>query len=863
MTVKRPPLSHKHRSLPAQAFLLAFLAAALIFVPFIIHDRGYFIYQGDFNVQQIPFYMLAHDAVRSGDIFWNWYTDLGANFIGSYSFYLLFSPFFWLTLPFPNSFLPHLMAPLLILKTASASLTAFLYLRRFVKDQRYAIIGGLLYAFSGWMDFNVFFNHFHEVAVFFPLLLLSLEKLVTEKQKGFFALMVVVNAIVNYWFFIGEVVFVVLYVIVRGCYNKSWGLTLKKFFLIVWESALGVLIAAMVLIPSVLAIMDNTRVGTDSLLNGWNFWLYWDSQRLPAILQSFFFPPEQPAWSNFFPDNGAYWASLSAWLPLLGPVGVMAYLSRRKKDWLKTLIGLCIFIALVPGLNSLFVLLNSSYYARWFYMPILMISLASIRAVEDMSPDAGEFGTAMRWQLLIVSIFTAAVCLTPNKVDDKWRIGLAQVTWQAWIAFGIVVVCVLLTWLLVVRCRRNPNFLRIFGAGVALVAVCFTTSYLFGVKEDYWASRFVAERVIGGKYEISLPEEPFARSDSAKAFDNLLMFWKLPNIQAFHSIVPASIMEFYPAVGVERNIDSRPGTEFYALRPLLSVRWLFFEEKNFEELPMPGYSFYDVQNGFQVYENDCYLPMGFTYEHAISREDLEAVTDVERGNLLLRAILLDGDAMERHSDILSILPELEKQNFDVDSYYRDVENRREYTADGFYRDRLGFGAKTDFLEDKLVFFSVPWEKGWSASVNGESALIEKANVGFMAVRVPAGPAEIRFDYRTPGLMEGLMVSGTGAAILLLYLLTARRIGARQCGKETVPRISEYEEQDHSLSWDEYLAAYDPAERIEKLRSAFQQEEIHHVDRVLPQEQSALTSTLPDQELPTDISAQTVNNDTDD
>jgi len=158
---------------------------------------------------------------------------------------------------------------------------------------------------------------------------------------------------------------------------------------------------------------------------------------------------------------------------------------------------------------------------------------------------------------------------------------------------------------------------------------------------------------------------------------------------------------------------------------------------------------------------------------------------------------------------------------------------------------------------------VPWEKGWSASVNGESALIEKANVGFMAVRVPAGPAEIRFDYRTPGLMEGLMVSGTGAAILLLYLLTARRIGARQCGKETVPRISEYEEQDHSLSWDEYLAAYDPAERIEKLRSAFQQEEIHHVDRVLPQEQSALTSTLPDQELPTDISAQTVNNDTDD
>lgn len=60
----------------------------------------------------------AHDAVRSGEVLWNSYTDLGANFIASYSFYLLFSPFFWLTLPFPSEMVPYLMAPLLMLKTA-------------------------------------------------------------------------------------------------------------------------------------------------------------------------------------------------------------------------------------------------------------------------------------------------------------------------------------------------------------------------------------------------------------------------------------------------------------------------------------------------------------------------------------------------------------------------------------------------------------------------------------------------------------------------------------------------------------------------------------------------------------------------
>ena len=103
MTVSaaRPLTKPKERTL--EAFLLALGVAFLLFLPFLIIDRGYFIYYGDFNVQQIPFYRMAHDAVRSGDIFWNWYTDLGANFIGSYSFYLLGSPFFWLTLAFPSS----------------------------------------------------------------------------------------------------------------------------------------------------------------------------------------------------------------------------------------------------------------------------------------------------------------------------------------------------------------------------------------------------------------------------------------------------------------------------------------------------------------------------------------------------------------------------------------------------------------------------------------------------------------------------------------------------------------------------------------------------------------------------------------
>ena len=87
------------------AFLLGFGALLIVYLPAMCLEHGYFLYYGDYNSQQLPFYSLANDAVRSGSFGWNWYTDLGANFIGSYAFYLLGSPFFWLTTILPRSWM--------------------------------------------------------------------------------------------------------------------------------------------------------------------------------------------------------------------------------------------------------------------------------------------------------------------------------------------------------------------------------------------------------------------------------------------------------------------------------------------------------------------------------------------------------------------------------------------------------------------------------------------------------------------------------------------------------------------------------------------------------------------------------------
>ncbi|MBC8570523.1 YfhO family protein [Zongyangia hominis] len=780
-----------------QAFFLALLTAAVIFLPYVIMDGGYFTFYGDFNVQQIPFYKLAHEAVRSGDIFWNWYTDLGVNFIGSYSFYLLMSPFFWLTFIFPTSFVPFLMAPLLVLKFACISLTGYAFISRFVKNQYFAVVGGLLYAFSGFGIYNIFFNHFHEVMVFFPLLLIALEEFVLHDRRGVFALAVAANALINYWFFIGEVVFTVLYFFVRMT-SPSFRVSLKRFFWLFFEAVLGMGLALFIFLPSVLAIMGNPRTGADSLLSGWNLWLYSHPQRYPGIIQALFFPPDLPPAPNFFPDHGGKWSSLSAWLPLFSMSGVLAYVLSVKKSWLKKILCISLVMALVPGLNALFILLNNSYYARWFYMPVLLMALASAKALDNPAID---FMRGVKWTGVIMLLIAVPVALTPQKVDDQWRIGLYKYIPEFWAYILMAAVCFVLCYLLMRHYRKDPRFVAFALSGVMVVSSCFGIIYLGMGRFNSGSNEAIIEKSLKGRYQLQMPDDVFYRTDVYEGLSNQGMFWHLPNIQAFHSIVPVSLMKFYPEVGVKRDVSSKPDAALYALRGLLSVKYLFSEQGKEEEPNMPGFVKSDMQLGFDIYENKAFVPMGFAYEHYIDEETFETCTENKRSNLLMRALLLTDEQIEKYGDLLSPLPGHNLSGLGTQDYLSDCKDRQSMSCVSFEKDNRGFTAVSNLQKENLVFFSVPYDEGWSATVNGEPVEIEKVDIGFMAVRVPAGECDIRFNYMTPGLLPGLCVSIGSAAVLVLYLLLVRRRRVRQSAAALsaprpgeIPAIDIYDEE---------------------------------------------------------------------
>lgn len=797
------------------AFLLALLTAILLFTPFIIFDKGNFFFFGDFNVQQVPFYKLAHEAVRTGDVHWNWYTDLGANFIGSYSFYLIGSPFFWLTLLFPTSFVPFLMGPLLMLKHACAAFTACLYLKRFVKNPSYAVFGALLYAFSGFAVYNIFFNHFHEAIIAFPLLLVGLEELMVNRRRGVFALAVGINAFVNYWFFIGEVFFTIIYFFVRMS-EKEWQISLRRFFAAVVESVIGLGLAMCLLLPSVLAIMGNPRTGVDSLTNGWNLLLYWHSQMYPAIFTSAFFPPDLPSRPNLFPDRGAKWASLSAFLPLISMSGVIAYM-RARRDWLRKILLVSFIIALVPGLNCLFILFNNSYYARWFYMPILLMALASARALENtrINLKRGLLPTAI---ITFATVFLLAAIPVYDSQEETWSVGLTKYP-AMFAAVAAIAVFTLCAFILLVRAwRGHPKGARVFTGALCIASVVYGATFIGMGRACGDNGDFLRETALKGRYELDLPHsDVFARADLYDCMDNLGMYWHLPNIQAFHSIIPVSTMKFYPMVGVKRDVSSKPETKYYALRGLLSVRWQFVKPDAEDDAYLPGFEPQSVQLDYTVMENQYFIPMGFTLDGVMSQSEWEEVPRDQRAMALLKTLVLPDDRMEELK-MPAALPRLTKDDcmgMRETAYFDICKTRMAAAGTSFEIDTKGFTSKINLPRENYVFYSVPYDKGWSATVNGEPARIEQADVGFMAVRAPAGENVIRFDYQAPGLAAGCVITAVSIlALLVLLLWTKYR-------KETPVRCrdefdTEYAELATAAAEDDERALQKEALQKEKL-----------------------------------------------
>lgn len=77
-------------------------------------------------------------------------------------------------------------------------------------------------------------------------------------------------------------------------------------------------------------------------------------------------------------------------------------------------------------------------------------------------------------------------------------------------------------------------------------------------------------------------------------------------------------------------------------------------------------------------------------------------------------------------------------------------------------------------EPGILVTTIPYEKGWEVTVNGEKKEIVRANIGFIGVPLDSGNSEIIFEYQNPYLKIGSVLSLIGFLLLGLIQLIYRK-----------------------------------------------------------------------------------------
>ena len=765
-----------------RTMLLCALTAAVFFLPFYLIDGGFFHYAGDFNSQQISFYRYMNGFIKGGGYpdgmagaarnTFSWATDLGSGAMNAYSFYLYGSPFFWLSLIFPQNWLPYLMVPLLILKFAVAGGGAYRYLCRYVRRTDYAMLGACLYAFSGFSVYNVFFNHFVDVVALFPWMLWALDETLYEQEKhyGLFAFWVGVNLLNNYFFFIGQVIFLVIYFICKLT-TRDFPMNLRLFARLAFESLLGAALGFVLLWPAVLSLLQNPR--TIDLSSGWGFLTYSKVQQYLAILLSWILPPDSPYITSIWSEGIIKWTSMSAYLPLCSLAGAMAYWRARQGDSKKRIVAVCAVFALVPVLNSAFYALNSSYYARWYYMPVLILCAMTVCGLESPDITADELDAPARgigWLMLATLAF--AVVPVQDSSTKEWSLGVLQNPGQYFVVLGFGLGGLVLYHFICRRWRGSRAFARRMTAVVLAFACLFSMVHIGIGKFGQWHtdSDLVEQYTSALKLKDDLPEGDW-RVDTYEIHDNLGLWLDKSCLQYFGSTAAPSILSFYPELGVKRDVRSEPEISNYALRGLLSVKYLITtpeKQEDFLAAADEGWDYYDTRDGFMLYENENYVPMGFTYDYYITEEEYEATVKNTRSNLLMRALVLSEEDAAVYGKYLKKLPEEKRNDLWYDTYISDCADRRASACSVFQMTNSGFHAEIDLGKENLVFFSVPYDDGFTAYVNGQETDILRVDEGLMAVLAPAGENTIDFVYQADGFSLAGKVSMAGLVVFVVY-----------------------------------------------------------------------------------------------
>ena len=776
--------SARSRITGAHAFCLGALLALIALAPAILPYGGRYVTRGDYIEQQLPFILETRRILRGGLNSFSFNTFLGAPAVGSYSFYTLGSPFVWPLALLPQQLIPYGISVMAVLKHATACLTSFLFFRRVVRDERLALTGSVLYVFSSFTVVNTQFYHFTEVIAFFPLILLGLEIAMSDApQPGLLALLCGLNALVNYYFMLGSALLAALYFAFRF-FSGDWrpARSVRRVALVVFECGVGCALAGVLLLPSLMHMLTITRTGaSDASLLTRTYAPVVLLERLRALLM----PIESNVVHAYYGDAPS-WSSTACYLPVFGFTGAAVFLfAQRTQRWLKALLAALLIACAVPALCGAFALFTNIAYTRWWYGLALLLTLATLLALRDAHSRRAwlaAFATCSALVLLLTVPFLLpehALAALPERIAQvirNRRTGAYAGDALRALSIGLSLLGAAGMLLLILKKPR-------FAPALAVVCLIACAQYALYIAVGDREILSGGETPGSGVYTLDQIAEPtlsalnleetgeYKRIDYGKRLRNYGLIRGCSSLTCFSSLRTSTVGRFVEMAGFGYGESTTPPDSQAALRALLSVTE--YHQFNEDDGVPEGFVYDREENGFAVYTNPNAVPMGFL-QTVVTGTHHQRMDSGTVGTVLLAAAALGDAELARFEGRLQVL-----DVHAIPDWQESAAHLRENACDRFETRADGFDAHIDAKEAGLVVFTIPHDKGFTATVDGQAAEIIPCDVSFMAVWVEPGEHEIAFTYRTRMLRPGLLMSALAAAVLAGYAALAWKARRRR------------------------------------------------------------------------------------
>jgi uncharacterized membrane protein YfhO len=187
---------------------------------------------------------------------------------------------------------------------------------------------------------------------------------------------------------------------------------------------------------------------------------------------------------------------------------------------------------------------------------------------------------------------------------------------------------------------------------------------------------------------------------------------------------------------------------------------------------LPDFSYKPIAKfgNVTVYKNKFALPLGFTYEKYISLKDFETLPKNRKMNTLYKAVVIDDRTYNNFGNLIKLPLSEIPLHYSDNEYAGDINILSRDTLQISEQGQNKIRGKINTDKNKMLFFSIPFDKGWKIKVDGKEVSVMMVNIGFIGVPVDKGLHDIELSYTPVYFNLGAVISLI--AIVLFICLIA-------------------------------------------------------------------------------------------